>query len=411
MRILHTADWHLGKDWNGEERTEDLIGHVIPEIIDIAKNEQVELVIVAGDILDGFGRDSLKHCAKIFRQPIKDLLESGIDVAMIPGNHDNWPLFRVLDSVLDINPFSESGQFIIFTEPRVHDLEKLQIVGIPYLGAQNLASLITSQGLPFPVEPELQTKALATQYERILSELKKRLDFKRPAVLIGHFSVGGTKTAIDEDSGYPGYETSYARDLRLSQEALLNSDHLPQYNALGHIHLGQQVQDTVAPTYYSGSPDRFDLGEENYRPHVLIVELPTVGVPAVKKAYIKSATPFIKEVVSSIEQLENIAKKHDEKIRSRVLGKILVEVEDKTEFVSIRDAAYEFFPRLKKTRTVTHHSPQDDREIKVGPDSDYAKFANPRLMFDAYFQQFPEDKIPSLNEAIDMILSELQHDN
>lgn len=411
MRILHTADWHLGKDWNGEERTEDLIEYVIPEIIHIAKNEQVELVMVAGDILDGFGRDSLKHCAKLLRRPIRDLLESGINVAMIPGNHDNWPLFRVLDSILDINPLSESGQFIIFTEPRIHDLENLQIVGVPYLGAHNLANLITSQGLSFPVEPELQTKALATQYERILAELKRTLDFKRPAVLIGHFSVGGVRTGIDDDSGYPGYETSYARDLRLSQDSLLNSDQVPQYNALGHIHLGQQVQDTVTPTYYSGSPDRFDLGEENYKPHVLIIELPVVGVPVVEKAYIKSATPFIREVVSSNEQLQDIAEKHDEKIRPRVLGKIHVEVEDKTEFVSIRDAAYEFFPRLKKTRTVTHHSPQDDKEILVDPESDYAKFANPRLMFDAYFQKFLEDKIPSLNEAIDMILSELQHDN
>jgi DNA repair exonuclease SbcCD nuclease subunit len=65
MRVLHTADWHVGKEWRGVDRTPDLTDYVIPEIVDIALRERVELAVIAGDILDGFGRSSLDLCAKL----------------------------------------------------------------------------------------------------------------------------------------------------------------------------------------------------------------------------------------------------------------------------------------------------------------------------------------------------------
>ncbi|MFQ5629771.1 MAG: exonuclease SbcCD subunit D [bacterium] len=411
MKILHTADWHIGKDWNGVNRTEDFIDHVIPEIVTIAKSEQVELVIVAGDLLDGFGRDSLKHCARLLRKPIKELLEAHIHVAIIPGNHDNWPLFRVLDSALGINPLSEKGRLLIFTEPAIHQIAKIQIIGMPYLGAHNLGRLITQQGLKIPVEPDIQANALSIQYEKILTELKAKLDYSRPAVLIGHFSVGGAKLSDEDDSGYPGYETSYPRELRISREALLNSDQTPQYNALGHIHLGQSVRDTVALTCYSGAPDRLDLGDENYEPHVLIVELPEKSKAAFEKVYLKSATPFIRKTISSADELAAVARKIDAKLHPRVLGRIKIQVELQTDFISLRDAVYDFFPRLKKARTVTYQSSDPEVLAVNEADADYVKFSDPGRMFEEYFKKFPTDKIPTLKKAIDTILSEIGHDN
>jgi DNA repair exonuclease SbcCD nuclease subunit len=133
MRILHTADWHIGKAWKGVDRLPDLMDHIIPEIIGIALGEKVNLLIIAGDIFDGFDRKSLDLCTKLLREPLKTLLTAGVHVAMIPGNHDNWPMFQLLDAALKINPVSDKAQLLIFTSPMVYPLNEVQIMGMPYL--------------------------------------------------------------------------------------------------------------------------------------------------------------------------------------------------------------------------------------------------------------------------------------
>ena len=53
MKILHTADWHLGKKLDGFSRLEEQI-LVMNEIVEIADEQQVDLVLIAGDLFDNF---------------------------------------------------------------------------------------------------------------------------------------------------------------------------------------------------------------------------------------------------------------------------------------------------------------------------------------------------------------------
>ena len=59
MKILHTADWHLGKRLVMFSRLEEQ-REVLAEIVEIADKEEVDAVIVAGDLFDNFNPSSVQ---------------------------------------------------------------------------------------------------------------------------------------------------------------------------------------------------------------------------------------------------------------------------------------------------------------------------------------------------------------
>ncbi len=415
MKILHTADWHVGKEWHGVDRIPDLRDHVIPEIVDIALQEGVGLVAIAGDVLDGFGRESLDLCTMLLRSPMRRMLEAGVHVALVPGNHDSWPLFRLLSAALDINPLSESAKLLIFNKPDLCYVDGVQVLGMPYLKAHSFGRWFATRKIDYPLKADLQNQTLSTQYEAVLRAIKqKKLNSHEPALLIGHFAVSGSRLQPeqrDTKEDYAGYETSYARDLVISREALLNSDQTPQYNALGHMHRGQSVPETVVPTHYAGAPERFERGEESYEPRVLLVDLPHSGPVDVEVYPLGQATPFIREEVRNASELRALSDRLGHESSRRVLGDLVIKVEDIKDYPSIRDEAYDLFPRLKEANTVRPEMPESAAPVKFETTSDYTQVANPRAVFDEYFSGFSEEEVPFLETALDTILAELDHED
>lgn len=87
FRILATADWHLGRQQYGSfERVRDFAS-VVSQIAQIAKEEGVNLVGVAGDIFDSFTPGPFSQRA--FRKFAEEMKAAGIFLACIPGNHEH----------------------------------------------------------------------------------------------------------------------------------------------------------------------------------------------------------------------------------------------------------------------------------------------------------------------------------
>ncbi|MBV7336182.1 hypothetical protein KFU94_49700 [Chloroflexi bacterium TSY] len=256
---------------------------------------------------------------------------------------------------------------------------------------------------------------MSNQYEMVLQTLKsKKLKADQPAVLLGHFSVAGAKLRLESDQAqqsYAGFETSYARELSVSREALLASDQVPQYNALGHIHLAQSVPETIAPTYYAGAPDYFERGEENYQPQVLLVDVPSKGEVNVEPILLKQVTPFIAETITNRSELQALVENLGASVCQRALGDLIIKVGDIADYAPLRDEAYSVFPRLKEANTVQAETPEPPL-LKFETTDDYAQIANPATMFEDYFNQnFAAEDIPSLQQALDTIMQELIHEN
>ena len=93
MRILHTSDWHVGKVLKGRDRHDEHVA-VLRSLVQVARNEDVDLVLIAGDVFET-AAPTAKAQGLVMRTLLA-LREDGRQVVVIAGNHDNASL---LDAV------------------------------------------------------------------------------------------------------------------------------------------------------------------------------------------------------------------------------------------------------------------------------------------------------------------------
>jgi len=87
MKIIHTADWHLGKILNGKSLLEDQI-YILKQFIDQMLIEKPDIIVVAGDLYDTSYPS--KDAIKLLEQTIYQLnIELKIPMIIINGNHDS----------------------------------------------------------------------------------------------------------------------------------------------------------------------------------------------------------------------------------------------------------------------------------------------------------------------------------
>src|SRR5215469_7256484 len=86
MKILHTSDWHVGKVLKGRDRYDEHAA-VLGNIVRIARAEDVDLVLVAGDLFDS-AAPSAKAQGLVMRT-LQALSGGGRYVVAIAGNHDS----------------------------------------------------------------------------------------------------------------------------------------------------------------------------------------------------------------------------------------------------------------------------------------------------------------------------------
>ncbi|MBQ8658862.1 MAG: exonuclease subunit SbcD, partial [Clostridia bacterium] len=86
MKILHTSDWHIGKRLVGRERLDEQEA-VLDEIAQICETEEIELVIVAGDIFDTYTPSA--EAENLFFKKIRKIAGETRAAILISGNHDD----------------------------------------------------------------------------------------------------------------------------------------------------------------------------------------------------------------------------------------------------------------------------------------------------------------------------------
>ncbi|GAA4549752.1 exonuclease subunit SbcD [Pseudonocardia xishanensis] len=86
MRFLHTANWHVGNTLKGHHRIDEQ-EQVLQEIVRIAREQEVDAVLVAGDLYDSAAPTAAAQ--KLVVRTLLGLAQSGIRVVAIAGNHDH----------------------------------------------------------------------------------------------------------------------------------------------------------------------------------------------------------------------------------------------------------------------------------------------------------------------------------
>jgi DNA repair protein SbcD/Mre11 len=260
MRILHTSDWHVGKVLKGRDRSEEHAA-VLGDIIQTARTEDVDLVLIAGDLFET-SAPSPKAQGLVMRALLA-LHEDGRQVVAIAGNHDNAPL---LDSVY---------------RPVLGELG-LHVLGTPKAPGSGGTLRLTTRGgeqacvaaLPF-----LSQRYAIRAAELMLHEAAEHaLDYSRRvaaivSALTADFSPDSVNIVMAHATLLGSRRGGGERDVQTSFEYEVPSSIFPtsaHYAALGHLHRQQEIP-APCPAFYSGSPLAIDFGEEANEPGALIV--------------------------------------------------------------------------------------------------------------------------------------------
>jgi DNA repair protein SbcD/Mre11 len=334
MKLLHTADLHLGLHRGGICRWDDHM-EVLDEILLLTEEHEVDTVLFAGDILNDRTRRDLSDIACDFLKKLIPSLRRGIDIVLLPGNHDNRELFRLMGTLLKEIAGEDTLPLLICHNPGVYDLrnrKELQIVALPYLSPNELR--LESSFSSSVIEGDELHQTLGSRIEQGLRWLETEVDGSRPAIFVGHILVTGSNAMT-------GIELDYAHDVAIAPQSL---PHYTQYNALGHVHLSQKIVGANCPSWYSGSPDRQDLGERAYKPSILLVNLtmkPGEYCAPIELS-IQSATPYIKK---SLEGADDVKGFLESEPSPRTLGTIQIRC-TVDKFADLRQGILDICPRL-----------------------------------------------------------------
>jgi DNA repair protein SbcD/Mre11 len=270
MRLLHTSDWHLGRNVGRRPRDGDFDA-VLDEITDITRAARPDLIVHSGDLFDSYrpGLSDLARCLRALRD-----LSTVAPVVVVAGNHDSPVLMDVLDFVVTAfgNPRPDGVPRVKFVARARHPREG-GILDYPVMGGEQR---IRVAALPFIHQnrflDEFTSPATATRdYARHLREVQAALESglldgcqpdRDVLVFAAHLYVQGALPSFTE------------RGIDIQDTYLTEADALPavSYAALGHIHRPQAITRGGVTARYAGSPLQLDFGEAGEDKSVVVVD-------------------------------------------------------------------------------------------------------------------------------------------
>lgn len=264
MKLLHTADWHVGRTIRGHSRAEEHRA-VLAEIAALAVEHEVDVVLVAGDQFDTAAPSA--EAEQIVYAALLDLARTGAQVVLVAGNHDNprrWGAIAPLLARSDVHAAAQvrrpdSGGVLELT---TRGGEAARIALLPFLSQR---SIIRAEHL-MGHDAGANTSAYAERVTSIVGALTAGFALNAVNVVLGHLTVtgGDPRTGGGERAAHTIF------DYFVPPQAFPSTAH---YVALGHLHLPHRIP-ASPPVWYSGSPLALDFGEaERDHKAALLVEV------------------------------------------------------------------------------------------------------------------------------------------
>ena len=293
MRILHTGDWHIGKKLGRIDRAAEAEG-VLDEVVSIAVAEDVDAVLVAGDLFDR-AAPPLPYLSLVL-ESLSRLAANGRSVVVIPGNHDSPELMRVLGpllagiGVLVVHkplPPEDGG---VVTVPARDGSMAARVACLPFVHEAQVIDLMDAPAEGYKSYAD-RIRALTSHYARWMVA---NPEAKTADLLMGHFMVHGAVPSGTE------------RELHIGEAYMATAEAIPseiKYAALGHIHQAQDAPGSAVPARYCGSLLQLDFGEAGQEKSVCIVDVPHGMKPATTRTIPLVSGRRLMKVVGTIDEL------------------------------------------------------------------------------------------------------------
>ncbi|MBF9237861.1 exonuclease subunit SbcD [Hymenobacter sp. BT683] len=277
MRVLHTADWHLGQHFlTGQERTTEQQAFLEWLLLTV-KAQGIEVLVIAGDIFDT--QTPSYTAQELYYTFLVKMQATGCrDIVVVGGNHDSPTMLnasRQLLRQLRIHvvggvPTDPAEQVLYLNA--ANGLPGLVVCAVPFLRDRDIRLAVAGETLD---DRQIRIRQSIAGHYTALAEceaVQKQREQDVPVLATGHLYAAGGEAREGAE-----------RDVHIGGLGLVGAEHFPaafDYVALGHLHRPQVVGGR-AHIRYSGSPVPLSFTEADDKQQVLLLEFKGAGAPTI----------------------------------------------------------------------------------------------------------------------------------
>ena len=263
MKILHTADWHIGKVLHKQELREELI-MFFDWLIETIVKESVDVLLISGDIFD-LANPAVKD-RKLYFNFLSQLIKYNIKVIITGGNHDAIGLINAPQTILNelnitvIGGATENIEDEIVPVTNENAEIELIVAAVPFLRDKDLRK--KDSETKYKNRVEAIREGIKDHYAQLATITESKYP-NLPCIAMGHLYASGSTTSDSE------------RDIHIGNQAAISSTIFSEafdYVALGHIHKPQFIGGNEN-IRYSGSPIALSFSERTDKKCVIILNI------------------------------------------------------------------------------------------------------------------------------------------
>ncbi|MCG8183252.1 exonuclease SbcCD subunit D C-terminal domain-containing protein [Tenacibaculum piscium] len=284
MKILHTADWHLGHRLHEHSQLEEQT-LFLAWIENYISNEKIDLLLISGDVFDN-GSPSNQSLAMYYNFLIKLKSTTCSQIIITGGNHDSPGTLNAPKELLNALSIKVVGKATENIADEVFEInindEKVLIGAVPYLRDGDIRRAVAGES--FDDLTDKYKKALINHYQEIAIESEKINTSNAPVIAMGHLFATGGSVSDSEQNIYVGTLGHIG-----AQDFPIYFD----YVALGHLHRPQIVGENDK-IRYSGSPNILSFSELTYDKKIIVLEISANKITNIEDVIVPNFREFYK---------------------------------------------------------------------------------------------------------------------
>ncbi|PXW91768.1 exodeoxyribonuclease I subunit D [Streptohalobacillus salinus] len=367
MKILHTADWHLGKIVNAVHMTADQ-REQLNQLFTMIETEQPDLLIIPGDIYDR--SIPPKEAVDLLDQTLTRLVKDfQLPVLITSGNHDSP------DRLQFGHQLFKENQLYIETKLK-KDVEALTFYDqygpvtfhlIPYFEPEEVNQWF--------LDERIVTHQQAT--EKVIEQIESSIDDNERHVVLAHtFMAGGMESDSEDRLSMVGGSPYVDADLFKAFD----------YVALGHLHQPQKVKHDHIQ--YSGSLMKYSFSEANHKKSAVLVELLEKGKVSIRRLPF-SPRRDLRIIEGLFEELMAEEPASDDYL--------LVRLFDDAEVLDVMSELRKKFPNVLRLEQIR---PKSDRQLDQLADMRAKQTLSKRALFSRFYQDMIGEPLTEERQAI-----------
>lgn len=343
MKILHTADWHLGHRLHEQSQVEEQTLFLSWLLVFIT-NENIDVLLISGDIFDT-GAPSNQSLEMYYNFLVKLKSTNCQSVIITGGNHDSPGTLNAPKDILNALSIKVVGKATENIEDEVFEIEvdgeKVIIGAVPYLRDGDIRRAVAGES--FEDLTDKYKAALINHYEATAIRCKLINTSHAPVIAMGHlFATGGTISDSEQN-------------IYVGTLGHIGAEDFPtyfDYIALGHLHRPQIIGGNPK-VRYSGSPHVLSFSEVGYEKKVIILKIEDNQISDIKEAIIPHFREFYRLNGTISECIEKFPDVISNSYQLRPWVEIVLNEESNINTDELKKAAEKYTFEILKTALKT----------------------------------------------------------